>query len=312
MASERASRQALFGVSALLFAGSAAVTIVWSASMPAISGMSMPGGWSMSMAWMRMPGQTWPGAAASFLGMWVVMMVAMMLPSLVPMLLRYRRSVRGADGIHLHGLTAVGVGYFVIWAVVGTAAFAAGAGVMALGMRWEKVAQWLPVAAGMVLLVAGGVQFTSWKARQLALWREGPGRGCPPVPNVLGAWRHGLRLGVRCSLCCGSLMLVRLTIGMMDLVAMAAVTFAISAERLAQSRTSRAGGGRGDRRGWRADDRAGLAALPVSRLTLDVADRHAWPRVACRMRPDQEVPKARVVSAFGSRVARVLFARGAC
>jgi predicted metal-binding membrane protein len=34
------------------------------------------------MAWMRMPGQTWPGAAASFLGMWVVMMVAMMLPSL--------------------------------------------------------------------------------------------------------------------------------------------------------------------------------------------------------------------------------------
>jgi predicted metal-binding membrane protein len=36
------------------------------------------------------PGQTWPGAAASFLGMWVVMMVAMMLPSLVPMLRRYR------------------------------------------------------------------------------------------------------------------------------------------------------------------------------------------------------------------------------
>jgi hypothetical protein len=42
--------------------------------------MPMPGGWTMSMAWMRMPGQTWPGAAASFLGMWVVMMVAMMLP----------------------------------------------------------------------------------------------------------------------------------------------------------------------------------------------------------------------------------------
>ena len=44
----------------------------------------MPGGWTMSMVWMRMPGQTWPGAAASFLGMWVVMMVAMMLPSLAP------------------------------------------------------------------------------------------------------------------------------------------------------------------------------------------------------------------------------------
>ena len=164
---------------------------------------------------------------------WLVTMVVMMLPSLVPMLSRYRRSVR-ADGIHLHGLTAlVGVGYFVIWAVVGMAAYAASAGVMALEMRWEKVAQWLPVAAGMVLLVAGGVQFTSWKARQLALWREGSGRGCPPAPSALGAWRHGLKLGVRCSLCCGSLMLALLAIGMMDRVPMAAVTLAISAERLA-------------------------------------------------------------------------------
>ena len=73
--------------------------------------MPMPGGWTMSMAWMRMPGQTWPGAASSFLGMWVVMMVAMMLPSLVPMLLRYRRAVgrqgnaaRWADRARWHGL----------------------------------------------------------------------------------------------------------------------------------------------------------------------------------------------------------------
>jgi len=74
MTSDRASRQAFVGVSALLFAGSAAVTIVWCASLSAMGGMPMPGGWTMSMAWMRMPGQTWPGAAASFLGMWVVMM----------------------------------------------------------------------------------------------------------------------------------------------------------------------------------------------------------------------------------------------
>src|SRR5207302_5508750 len=67
-------------VAALLFASSAAVTIVWCASMSAMGEMPMPGGWTMSMAWMRMPGQTWSGAAASFLGMWVVMMVAMMLP----------------------------------------------------------------------------------------------------------------------------------------------------------------------------------------------------------------------------------------
>jgi len=75
MASDRASRQTFFGASALVFAASAAVTIVWCVSMPATGGMPMPGGWTMSMAWMRMPGQTWPGAAASFLGRWVVMMV---------------------------------------------------------------------------------------------------------------------------------------------------------------------------------------------------------------------------------------------
>ena len=91
-ASDRPSDAAFVGVSALLFAGSTTLTIVWCASMSAM-GMPMPGGWTMSMAWMRMPGQTWLGAAASFLGMWIVMMVAMMLPSLVPMLWRYRQAV---------------------------------------------------------------------------------------------------------------------------------------------------------------------------------------------------------------------------
>ena len=107
MASERATRHTFFGLSALLFAASVAVTIAWCGSMSATGGMPMPGGWTMSMAWMRMAGQTWPGAAASFLGMWVVMMVAMMLPSLVPMLGRYRQAVGGAGEARLGRLTAI-------------------------------------------------------------------------------------------------------------------------------------------------------------------------------------------------------------
>jgi hypothetical protein len=43
----------------VLFAAGAAVTIVWCASMSAKGEMPMPGGWTMSMGWMRMPGQTW-------------------------------------------------------------------------------------------------------------------------------------------------------------------------------------------------------------------------------------------------------------
>src|SRR5207237_2726959 len=115
---ERASQQPFFGASTLLFAASAAGTIVWCASMSAMGEMPMPGGWTMSMAWMRMPGQTWPGAAASFLGMWAVMMVAMMLPSLAPMLWRYRQAVGSTGETRLGLLTVlVGVGYSFVWTV---------------------------------------------------------------------------------------------------------------------------------------------------------------------------------------------------
>ena len=58
MTSERAPQQTFLGVSALLFAASATITIVWCASMSAMGGMPMPGGWAMSMVWMRLPGST--------------------------------------------------------------------------------------------------------------------------------------------------------------------------------------------------------------------------------------------------------------
>src|SRR5215813_901814 len=127
MASDRTSQQVFFCVSALLFAASAAVTVVWCTSMSAMGEMPMPGDWTMSMAWMRMPGQTWPVAAASFLGMWIVMMVAMMLPSLVPMLRRYRKAVAGTGETRLGRLSAlVGVSYFFVWTVVGMVVFPVG------------------------------------------------------------------------------------------------------------------------------------------------------------------------------------------
>src|SRR5947208_1488908 len=136
MASERASQHAFFGVSALLFAASGAGTIVWCASMSAMGEMPMAGGWTMSMAWMRMPGQTWPGAAVSFLGMWVVMMVAMMLPSLVPMLWRYREAIGRTPETRLGPLTAiVAMGYFFVWTVFGVAAFPLGVALAAIEMQ---------------------------------------------------------------------------------------------------------------------------------------------------------------------------------
>src|SRR5882762_2466088 len=152
--SERASQQAFFGVSALLFAVSVAVTIVWCARMSAMGEMPMPGGWTMSMAWMRMPGKTWTGAAASFLGMWVVMMVAMMLPSLMPMLWRYRQAIGRTGETRLGGVTAlVGVAYFFVWTVFGMAAFPLGIALATVEMQQPALARAVPIAVGSVVLI---------------------------------------------------------------------------------------------------------------------------------------------------------------
>jgi len=226
--------RAFFGVSALLFAVSAAVTIVWCTTMSAMDGMPMPGGWTMSMAWMRMPGQTWPGAAASFLGMWVVMMVAMMLPSLAPMLRRYRQAVATTGETNLSRLTAlVGVGYFFVWTVFGLAAFALGVALAALEMQQPALARAVPIAVGVIVLIAGALQFTAWKADHLAWCREAPERGRTLPADAGTAWRHGLRLGLHCTCCCAGLMAILLVIGVMDLRAMAVVAAAITVERLA-------------------------------------------------------------------------------
>jgi predicted metal-binding membrane protein len=186
------------------------------------------------MAWMRMPGQTWPAAAASFLSMWVVMMVAMMLPSLIPMLWRYRQSVGRTGGTRLGRLTAlVGVGYFFVWAVLGLAAFPLGVALAAIEMEQPALSLGVPTAAGVVVLIAGFLQFTGWKARHLACCREAPGRGRVLPADVGTAWRHGLRLGLHCIHSCAGLMAIVLVIGVMDLFAMAVAAAAITVERLA-------------------------------------------------------------------------------
>jgi predicted metal-binding membrane protein len=234
MISRRPSQQAFFGVAALLFAASAAVTFVWSAYMSGMGEMPMPGGWTMSMAWMRMPGQTWPGAAASFLGMWLAMMAAMMLPSLVPMLWRYRQAVGGSGAARLGRLTArVGVGYALVWTVFGMATFPLGVALAAVEMQRPALARAVPLAVGVVVLVAGALQFTAWKAYHLACCREAPGCGRTLPADGGTAWRHGVRLGLHCSYCCGGLTAILLAVGVMDLRAMAAVTAAITVERLA-------------------------------------------------------------------------------
>jgi predicted metal-binding membrane protein len=234
VASSRRVRSVSVLVVSVLFVASVVVTVVWSTSMSAMGGMLMPGGWTMSMAWMRMPGRTWTMTAVSFVGMWAVMMVAMMLPSLVPMLRRYREVVGNIARARLGWLTAVvGAGYFFVWILFGVAAFPLGVALAQMEMRQPALARAVPFAAGVVLVLAGAFQFSTWKAHHLACCRY----ESAPVPPLRGdpgsAWGYGVRLGVHCSSCCGNLIVTLLVIGVMDLRAMAIVTVAITAERLA-------------------------------------------------------------------------------
>jgi predicted metal-binding membrane protein len=234
MSSEHVSDRLFLGVSMLLFAASVSATIVWSASMAAIGGMEMPGGWTMSMSWMRMPGQTWLGAAGSFLGMWIVMMVAMMLPSLVPALRRYRQSVAHTSGVPLGGLTAlVGLGYYFVWTMFGIAAYPLGMALASVAMQTSAVADAVPLVIGIVVLLAGALQFTAWKAYHLSCCRKAPGRGYTLPADIGKAWRHGMRLGLHCSRCCAGLIVTLLAIGVMDVRAMVVVAAAITVERVA-------------------------------------------------------------------------------
>lgn len=91
MLSAQASQHVFLGVSALRFAASAAATIVWS---PAMSGMG-----AMSMAWMRMPGQRWPGTAMSFLGMGIGLLFVELLIDGARAYVFYRR-IRPTDSSH--------------------------------------------------------------------------------------------------------------------------------------------------------------------------------------------------------------------
>jgi predicted metal-binding membrane protein len=113
------------------------------------------------------------------------------------------------------------------------AGFPLGVGLATIEMQQPALSRAVPIGVGVVVLFAGALQFTAWKARHLACCREAPGRG-NTLPGDSGtAWRVGLRLGLHCSCCCVGPTTILMVIGVMDLRAMAVVATAITVERLA-------------------------------------------------------------------------------
>lgn len=225
--------QVFWCVLALVFAASATAAMVSCNSMSTMRNMPMPGGWNMSMVWMRIPGQTWLGATASFLGMWIMMMIAMMLPSLAPVLHRYRRAIGPTPQARLYQLMLLfGLGYFLVWAVLGVAAFALGVALATLQMRSPGLARFVPMAIGIVVVIGATLQFTAWKSNQLTCCREAM-KHERILPRDSGTvCKYGVRLGLHCCACCAGLTAIQLVVGVMDFRVMAIVAVAISAERV--------------------------------------------------------------------------------
>ncbi|WP_028060654.1 DUF2182 domain-containing protein [Candidatus Solirubrobacter pratensis] len=167
------------------------------------------------------------GTLGRFLGVWVVMMAAMMFPSLAPTVALYSRMTR--DRVAPLLFTA---GYVVTWGAAGVAAFAiarAGGGIAGDVLSWDRAGRWV---AGATLLAAAAYELTPLKDVCLGKCRS-------PLGFLLGAWREGragsLRMGVRhgawCVGCCWALMASLFALGVMSIVWMAFVAALIAAEK---------------------------------------------------------------------------------
>ena len=195
-----------------------------------------------------------PGALGFFIVVWVVMMAAMMFPSVLPMVVVYGRVSRR------RARTALFVsGYLVTWTFAGLLAyglFVGGRELFGSSLAWDSGGRWF---AGAVLVAAAVYQLTPLKNACLTRCRG-------PLRFVMEAWRDGrlgaVRMGAAqgawCVGCCWALMASLFALGVMSLAWMAFVAALIALEKLAP---------------WRV---AANRAIAVALVVLGVA-LVAWP-----------------------------------
>jgi predicted metal-binding membrane protein len=170
-----------------------------------------------------------PGTLAWFIGVWVVMMAAMMFPSVSPTVALYARLTRRRAPWAPLAFTA---GYLLTWSSAGLLGY----GVFVLGrelageqLGWDEAGRWL---AGGTLLVAAAYELTPVKDVCLGNCRS-------PLGFLVGRWRDGLagalgmgaRHGAWCLGCCWALMASLFALGVMSIAAMAFVAAVIAFEK---------------------------------------------------------------------------------
>lgn len=185
--------------------------------------MDMPGGWTMSMMWMQMPGETWLTSSLSFMLMWLAMMVAMMIPSALPMFLKTRR--------RLNFLYYTALGYFTIWLLAGIGFYILGTMLAKAAMRSDLLSHTVPLLSGTILIFAGMYQFSRPKITHLLHCRSQFGCAISTLGRKSG-FQLGCKQGIVCCICCSGLMIIEFILGVMNPFAMLAVAIAITAEKL--------------------------------------------------------------------------------
>jgi predicted metal-binding membrane protein len=170
------------------------------------------------------------GTLGWFLGVWVVMMAAMMFPSVSPTVALYARMTRRRSPFAPLVFTS---GYLLTWSSVGVLAFGiSGLGGSFLGdaLAWDRAGRWV---VGAILLAAALYELTPFKDVCLGKCRS-------PLGFLLGSWRGGLsgalqmgmRHGAWCVGCCWALMAALFALGVMSIAWMAFVAALIAAEKM--------------------------------------------------------------------------------
>ena len=189
-------------------------------------------GWVWTVDRMRgMDAGPWTdlGTLGWFLGVWVVMMAAMMFPSVAPTVALYSRMTGERSPLRPLLFAA---GYLLTWASAGVLAFAiamAGGGLVGDVLAWDRAGRWV---AGATLLAAAVYELTPLKNVCLGKCRS-------PLGFLLGSWcagragalQMGAKHGAWCLGCCWALMASLLALGVMSIAWMAFVAGLIAAEK---------------------------------------------------------------------------------
>lgn len=200
---------------------------------------AMPG---MDMAGMDMPGMVMPGLQAwgpstvlLLFVMWTVMMVAMMLPSAVPMLLAFLtvNKQRQAAARPYVPVSIFLLGYLAVWTVFSAVATSAEWGLHQAALLSPAMAATSPALNGGLLIAAGIFQWTPLKRACL--------KGCrSPLSFLMSEWREGaagafimgLQHGAYCVGCCWVLMALLFVAGVMNLFWVAVIALFVMAEKI--------------------------------------------------------------------------------